>query len=93
MESQMASPLSNQQFQMSNQLNLEQNTNLDFNQPQSFPDVPPVSQSQVLMPQKPNLPFQNQRKNIDEEIRSANRLQTEIQNDEPTNQDRLRVPT
>ena len=90
MASQMASQLSNQQFQMPNQLNLEQNTNLDFNQPQSFPDVPPVSQSQVFMPQKPNLPFQNQRQNTDEEIRpSANTLQTEIQNDEPTNE-RLR---
>ena len=87
MASQMVSQLSNQQFQMSNQLNLEQNTNLDFNQPQSFPDVPPVSQSQVFMPQKPNLPFQNQRQNTDEEIRpSANTLQTEIQNDEPTNE-------
>jgi len=87
MASQMASQLSNQQFQMPNQLNLEQNTNLDFNQPQTFPDVPPVSQSQVFMPQKPNLPFQNQRQNSDEEIRpSANTLQTEIQNDEPTNE-------
>ena len=65
---------------MSNQLNLEQNTNLDFNQPA-------VSQTQVFMPQKLNLPFQNQRQNTDEEIRSsANTLQTEIQNDEPTNE-------
>ena len=39
------------------------------------------------MPQKLNLPFQNQRKNTDEEIRpSANTFQTEIQNDEPTNE-------
>ena len=97
--SQMESQLStNQQFQLSNQLSVEQNTNLDFNRPQSFPDVPPVSQSQVFMPQKPNLPFQNRHHQggnpsdwtgptREEEIQpAANTLQTEIQNDEPTNE-------
>ena len=53
----------------------------------AFPTSNRVSQSQVYMPQKQNLPFQNQRQNTDEEIRpSANTLQTEIQNDEPTNE-------
>ena len=98
MVSQMDLQLLNHQFLLGNQLPLEQNTNLDFNRPQTFPDVPPVSQSQVFMPQK--LPFQNQRPQggnpsdwtgptRDEEIQpAANTLQTEIQNDEPTNERR-----